>query len=208
MPVKHQILVRKHEANQDFHQNNTGKTIIKADTITKHNLFLHCKSIKLSHNKADAAMKILQNLTTNSSLFTDKPNSPGEGCRESPCPQAREGTKELFLLPGDDTENDSPHKNVPHVGVPILQSNIAPARPSPGQWGWPSWGHWGLLTAVPPNSPPALPNRCLCQMMEGGTGASKIQSSGLCSALLGERLTKHLNRINEYFNPAQECPLG
>lgn len=41
-----QILLGKHEANQDFHGNNTGKTIIKADTITKHNLLLHCKPNK------------------------------------------------------------------------------------------------------------------------------------------------------------------
>lgn len=85
---------------------------------------------KLSHKTTDAALKIPQNLTINSTLFADKPNSPGEGCGESPCPQARQGTKELFLLPGDDdTESDSPQKNVPHVGVPILQSNIAPASP-------------------------------------------------------------------------------
>lgn len=203
-----QILVRKHEANQDFHQNNTGKSVVKADTITKHSLFLQCKSIKLSHKTTDAAMKILQNLTTNSSLFTDKPNSPGEGCRESPCPQAREGTKERFFLPGDDTENDSPQKNVPHVGVPILQSNIAPARPSPGQWGWPSWGHSGLLTAVPAKLPPSsarslpLPNdvrrdRCL---------QNPEHWIMLCS--FKREAHKVPKLTDECFNPAQECPLG
>jgi len=65
-------------------------------------------------------MKILLTLAINSSLFTDKPNSPCEDYSEGACPLER--TKERFLLPVDDTKNDSPQKNVPHVWVPILES--------------------------------------------------------------------------------------
>lgn len=137
--------------------------------------FCSASQTKLPHKTTNAALKILQNLTINSSLFADKPNSPGEGCRESPCPQARRGTKELFLLPGDDTEDDSPQKNVPHVGVPILQSNIAPARPSPDNGDGPA-GDTHCSLQCQPSTLPHLPN--------DGRRDSCLQKS-LCSALLG-----------------------
>lgn len=49
-------------------------------------------------------------------------NLPYEDYSESACLHERERTKERFLFPVDDTKNDSPQKNVPHVGVPILKS--------------------------------------------------------------------------------------
>lgn len=174
-----------------------GKQSLKQKQSQSRIDFCSTSQTKLSHKTTDAALKILQNLTTNSSLFADQPNSPGEGCRESPRPQARRGTKELFLLPGDDTEDDSPQKNVPHVGVPILQSNIAPASP-PRTMGMAQLGTLTAHCSANPTPPTSA------RWWKGGQVPPKILM--LCSFSIEAHKASELNY--EYFNPGQECPLG
>lgn len=160
-----QILVRKHEANQDFHHINTGKTIVKTDIITMQNILLQCKSNKAVTQNNWCCSEDPTKSRINSSLFADKPNSPVKAAGRAPVPRQGKGQRR-FPSPWWWHEDDSPQKNVPHVGVPILQSNIALPGP-PRTMGMAQLGH-SLLTAVPTQRPPICQITAFAKWAEEG----------------------------------------
>lgn len=110
-----QILVRKN-TNQDFHFNNTGKTILQAATITKHNLFLQSK--KKNNTKQ---LMLLEDPTKphNKHLFADKPNQthPVEAAGRALSP-GKGRDKGEFPSPADDTRMTLPKRMLPMLECP------------------------------------------------------------------------------------------
>lgn len=142
-----------------FIRTTLGKQSLKQMQSQSTIYFCSASQIKLSHKTTDAALKIPQNLTINSGLFPDKPNSPGEGCRESPCPQAREGTKEVFF-----SLVMTPRMTLPKRMSPCRSAHPAvkysPARPSPDNGDGPAGdtrAARAVPTKLPPTSPKSLP---------------------------------------------------